>query len=263
MDMRGADLDVRASELVKRFHRARADGDRVVLEGFHPLKHALRFGAAVDAIVTFERERLLELARDHAPELAGHIDELATEIPRREFKRLGPYEPHTGVVSIADRVHHDAQAMLASGAPAPLVMLEQPQHRGNIGAVVRVAAAAQAAGVLISGPQDPWHSVVVRGSAGLHYAVAVARIDALPSREELEAAGRPLVVLDPEGEGMRPGEVPRRALLAFGSERSGVSEELRRRADVRLRLPMREGVSSLNLATCVAAVLYAMKLAEG
>jgi TrmH family RNA methyltransferase len=50
------------------------------------------------------------------------------------------------------------------------------------------------------------------------------------------------------------------AVLAFGSERSGLTEALLRRADGRFALPMRPGVSSLNLAAAAAAVLYAWRL---
>jgi TrmH family RNA methyltransferase len=45
-------------------------------------------------------------------------------------------------------------------------------------------------------------------------------------------------------------------VLVVGSERGGVGHELRARADHVLALPMRPGVSSLNLATAVAAALY-------
>ena len=47
------------------------------------------------------------------------------------------------------------------------------------------------------------------------------------------------------------------AVLAFGSERHGLGAGLLGRADVRVGIPMRPGVSSLNLATAVAVVLYA------
>jgi len=63
---------------------------------------------------------------------------------------------------------------------------------------------------------------------------------------------------NPEGDVADPGALSPRSLLAFGTERYGLSEELLARADARLAIPMREGVSSLNLATAVAAVLYAM-----
>jgi TrmH family RNA methyltransferase len=102
--------------------------------------------------------------------------------------------------------------------------------------------------VLTTGSRDPWEPAALRGSAGLHFALPVGRAD------PAALGDRPLVVLDPAGD--EPGELPEAALLAFGTERDGVSAELAERACARVRIPMREGVSSLNLATAVAVVLY-------
>ncbi len=52
-------------------------------------------------------------------------------------------------------------------------------------------------------------------------------------------------------------------VLAFGTERGGLSPALLARADRRVRIPMRPGVSSLNLATAVAVVLYSWEPEEG
>ncbi|MGC1853583.1 MAG: TrmH family RNA methyltransferase, partial [Solirubrobacterales bacterium] len=77
---------------------------------------------------------------------------------------------------------------------------------------------------------------------------------------ELPASDRPLIAIDPGGGDLRSAELPSRAILAFGTERYGLSEALLERADARLGIPMRAGVSSLNLATAVAAVLFAQRL---
>ncbi|MGH2976578.1 MAG: TrmH family RNA methyltransferase, partial [Solirubrobacterales bacterium] len=148
----------------------------------------------------------------------------------------------------------DLAAALGDGRPAPFVLLEDPRTMGNMGACVRVAAGADAAGVLSTGDNDPWHPDALRGAAGLHFALPVARIEGLP------ACDRPLIAIDPEGEELDPGALPPRSILAFGTERYGLSEELLERADRRLAIPMREGVSSLNLATTVAAVLFSQRL---
>jgi RNA methyltransferase, TrmH family len=103
--------------------------------------------------------------------------------------------------------------------------------------------------VLTTGMHDPWDPAALRGSAGLHYALPVARVDAVEPR------GRPLLAVDPEGEPLDT--IPARAVLAFGSERHGLGDDLLARADGRMRIPMRPGVSSLNLATAVAVVLFA------
>lgn len=226
-----------------------------MLQGFHALKHALRFGAEVELVACLDPQELERLVEGLAPDLGERVRSLVVTLPEEAFKRLGPYVPHTGVVSIAHRAPADPQALLDDPREAPIVLLEDPRHFGNLGAVVRVAAAAEAAGLLTTGRQDPWDPVAVRGAAGLHFALPVARIGELP-----KAGGRPLLAFDPQGETLRPRDVPRRAILAFGTERAGCSEQLLARADVCVSLPMREGVSSLNLATSVAAVLYSLKL---
>jgi TrmH family RNA methyltransferase len=126
-----------------------------------------------------------------------------------------------------------------------------------MGACVRVAAAADISGVLSTGSHDPWHPDALRGAAGLHYALPVSRLQRL---ELLDSLDRPLLAIDPDGEPLSPLELPARALLAFGTERYGISRELLERADARISIPMRAGVSSLNLATSVAAVLFAWRL---
>jgi TrmH family RNA methyltransferase len=78
--------------------------------------------------------------------------------------------------------------------------------------------------------------------------------------EALPPSDRPLLAIDPEGEELAPGLVPPRAILAFGTERHGLSGEALERAEARVAIPMREGVSSLNLATSVAIVLFFMRL---
>ena len=232
--------------MIDRLRAARRDPDLAVLEGFHALKHALRFGAAIEVVAATDPDDLERLARELAPDLAGRFRALAVAVAEDE---LGPIPPRTGVVAIARRPHVDVDAMLADPRPAPVVLLAGARDLGNVGAAVRVAAAAGAAGVITTGVHDPWDAAALRGSAGLHYALPVARVEAVETR------GRPLLAIDPAGEPFDA--IPSRAVLAFGSERHGLGEDLLARADARLRIPMRPGVSSLNLATAVAAVLFA------
>jgi TrmH family RNA methyltransferase len=239
-----------------RFRKARRDPQLTVVEGFHALKHALRFGAEIVEAVAVDPDGLEGLAAELAPDLAGKLGGLVATIDAEELAELVPLVPHTGVVAIARRPPIDVTAVLADPAPAPVVLLEQPKNMGNIGACVRVAAAAGAGAVLTSGENDPWFPDAVRGAAGLHFALPVAAVAALPSND------RPLLAIDPEGEDLRPERLPARAVLAFGTERHGISGELLERADARVAIPMRAGVSSLNLATSVAVLLFASRLAS-
>jgi TrmH family RNA methyltransferase len=240
--------------LVRRYRAARRDRGLAVLEGFHALKHALRFGAEVEEAVAADMDELGRLAAELAPDLAEAFPARVTPVARETIAELVPQAPRMGVVAIARRPQVELATVLADGREAPLVLLEDPRTMGNMGACVRVAAAADAAGVLTTGDNDPWHPDALRGAAGLHYALPVTAVGALPESD------RPLVAIDPGGEDLRPGAVPPRAILAFGTERYGLSSALLERADARLGIPMREGVSSLNLATSVAAVLFSQRI---
>jgi TrmH family RNA methyltransferase len=161
------------------------------------------------------------------------------------------------VISLAQRPPVGSIGELQMQPRAPVVLLEDPRDLGNMGACVRVAAAADAAAVLTTGSHDPWHPDALRGAAGLHFALPVARLESL---QELEPLGRALLAIDPEGEPFDPADLDPHAVLAFGTERHGLSDELLTRASARISIPMRAGVSSLNLATSVAALLFAWRL---
>ena len=232
---------------------ARGDPELVVLEGFHVLKHAFRFGAEVTHVVASDREATLRLAAALAPDVLDVFASRTVVVTEAEISRVAPHS-HTRVVGVARRPRGDLLALVDRPTGAPVVLLEDPRDLGNVGAVVRVAAAADVAGVATIGDANPWDRAALRGSAGLHFALPVGRLAELVTR-------RPVVGLPPGGEPIDPGQLPVDAVLAFGSERTGLSPELLERCDARVALPMRAGVSSLNLATSVAAVLFAWRLA--
>jgi TrmH family RNA methyltransferase len=213
----------------------------ILLEGFHAVKHALRFAPdLVDTVTVQDLAAAQALADRLAPDITG-------ELVRRA--RPGTVSHPTGVEGAARRPIEDRTVLTRRATP--LVVLDDPRHPGNAGAVIRVAAAAGASGVAVMGRLDPWHPAVVRGSAGLHYALPVVSASA-------DDVTGPLLVLDPAGADLE--RLPDDAVLVVGSERAGVGDALRDRADAAVRLPMRAGVSSLNLATAVAAVLYVWRL---
>ncbi|MBY8847999.1 RNA methyltransferase [Saccharothrix longispora] len=222
---------------------------RVRLEGFHAVKHAVRFGAGVERVVVLDRDSAVRLARSHAPDLVAVL-EAAEVVPVAEFERVVGRTHPTGVGGVAARpvgpeVRRDA----------PVVLLDNPRNLGNLGAVVRVAAGFGAGGVWSTGDVDPWHPTVVRAGAGLHFAVPVARLTG-----GVEDVDGQVVAFDAGGVDVRDFRVPDDAVLAFGSERHGLSDAVRGRADVVVSLPMRPGVSSYNLTTSVAMALYHWEL---
>ena len=240
-------------DLIDRFRQARRDPSLAVIDGLHAVKHALRFEAQVLEMVSPDIDAANGLAAQVAPDIGAQLEQHLTRVSPDDFQRLSPVPPDTGVIAIARRPHSEAGNVLGGSGKAPVVLLENPRNPFNIGAAIRVAAAAGAAGVLVSGPQDPWHPAAIVSAAGLQFALPVTRIGEIPRGQ------RPIVAIDPQGEPMPWIDIPQGAILGFGTERHGASSELLSRASRRLAIPMTEGVSSLNLATSAAIALYALK----
>ena len=243
--------------LIDRFRQARRDSGLAVLDGLHAVKHALRFGAEIEEMVTSDATAALQLAAEVAPDVSAQLREGLTPVSHEDFAQLSPVPPDTGVIAIARRPAVRAEDVLRDRPDAPVLLLENPRNPFNIGAAVRVAAAAGAAGVLVTGQQDPWHPAAIVSAAGLQFALPVARVEGLPP------CGRELAAVDPRGEQLPWADIPSGPVLVFGTERRGISGELLARCARRLAIPMTSGVSSLNLATSVAVALYALKYQGG
>src|ERR1700709_1798294 len=81
---------------------ARRDPDLVVLEGFHAVKHALRFGAEVTAVFASDLARVAGLAADLAPDLLATFASRVEATTEDEIRRVAPNTP-TAVVGVARR----------------------------------------------------------------------------------------------------------------------------------------------------------------
>ena len=227
----------------------------VRLEGFHAVKHALRFGAAVHRLVTPDLEAVDRLRLELAPDLDLEAAGVAV-VDDETWAELAPRGLPSPLLGWAPRPGWTPDDL--DRRDAPVVVLEHPRHLGNLGAVVRVAAAADAAGVLVAGDADPWHPTVVRAAAGLHWALPVLPVTDVRAALALTGVvGRPVVALDERGEDLHEHGLPRGAVLLLGTERHGLSTTARDAATGTVAIPMRPGVASLNLATAAAVALYA------
>ncbi len=238
------------NKLIDSFQKARGSQDVAVIEGIQALKHAVRFGAEIEQIVTCDINQLNKYVTELAPDISHVVFKVVREVDESVFVKLSPQPPRTKVIALGKRKIYTTKDIESDGV---IVHLEDPRDLENIGAVIRVCAAADIAAVAISGPVDVWHPAVIRGAAGLQYALPVLNIPLSDIR-----TGRQLIALDPTGSLVSQQKIPKNAVLLFGTERHGISKNMLDQADSIVRLPMQKGVSSLNLATSVAATLYSM-----
>jgi len=254
------------SQLIDLFQVARRSDDLAVIEGVQALKHAVRFKAEVQYYITCDIDALNNLLEELAKDVKAEIINNIQEVSEATFAKLSPQPPRTKVIALAKRRSYIIDDIDKS---KPIVFLEDPRDLENIGAVIRVSAAADTGAVIIRGPADIWHPAVIRGAAGLQYAIPVLNmsfsdliresselIDPTVKLEDINLRTRQLISLDPTGTDISDIDIPKNSILVFGTERHGISKELLKQSNQIVRLPMKSGVSSLNLATSVAATLF-------
>jgi RNA methyltransferase, TrmH family len=84
--------------------------DAVLLDGFHALKHALRFGADVRTVLACDKSAVLALAAELAADVAPEIDALAVEVPARVLRELVLRVHPTGIAALAGRPSRDSNS---------------------------------------------------------------------------------------------------------------------------------------------------------
>lgn len=253
---------MRPTQLINTFQQARKSSTLAVIEGLQALKHAARFEAQFADIITSNLSLLKQLLAELAPDVQAAILANVNEVDNATFNKLSPQPPRTKVIALAQRKTYTLTDVKDK---RPIVFLEDPRDLENIGAVIRVAAAANAGAVIISGNIDIWHPAIIRGAAGLHYAIPCFSYSNGSSLEIIKMLcdiwGAKAYAFDADDVRARlcqKASVPKNSVLIFGSERAGVNKPTLDAADHIVKLPMQKGVSSLNLATSVAAALYMM-----
>jgi TrmH family RNA methyltransferase len=145
----------------------------------------------------------------------------------------------------------------------PVVVLVEVRDPGNAGTILRTAHAAGCGGVVVSTRSvDVYNEKAARASAGALFHVPVAReVEPAAAVEAVRARGATVLAASADGEhdlfDDRAGEaLVGPVAVLFGNEAHGLDPAARKLADLTVRIPMREGAESLNLAAAAAVVLF-------
>lgn len=229
--------------------RERRKSGRSLLDGPHLLEAFLAFkGRPEHVIVSESGTQNAEINR-----LLGRCAGVdVTQLSDALFAELSPVETPGGVLAEIAIPHSDAL-----GHPEGfIVLLDEVQDPGNVGTIMRTAAAAGVNSVFLSrGCADAWSPKVLRAGMGAHFAVAVheradllevlARYSGVSIATSLEAS-RSLY------------EIPLTGAVAFvvGNEGEGVSADVLAAVAHTVTIPMRGPMESLNASAAAAICLF-------
>jgi TrmH family RNA methyltransferase len=173
------------------------------------------------------------------------------------FARLSDSELPQGLGALV-RIPQRGLDHISIGPDALLIVLEQPQDRGNVGAVVRTADAAGGCGVVLVGQAvDPFDPEALRTAMGALFALPVVSAELGEFLEWARAHRLHLMGTSARAEkDFRQLPYPRPLALVFGNERSGLSDPLRQAVHALARIPILGRANSLNLGAAVAIMAY-------
>jgi TrmH family RNA methyltransferase len=248
-------LLTQARDLKRR--KARDRSELFVAEGIRVSEELLRAGIpARGALITSQltsspRGRaLLEQLRARVPEVL--------EVDERDFSDAADTDTPQGVLLIAEVPPRSAATPLPAGVKLRVLLLDGVQDPGNVGTMVRTAAAfGAAATIALPGTVDLWNAKVVRSAMGAHFShlafhASFEELTDFVARENLVVwgteAGAP-VIGDPDN-------IPERLAIAFGNEGAGMSPRIEMLAARTAGIATAPGVESLNVAVAAGILLH-------
>jgi len=240
---------------MRKLHQAkeRREQQLLLLEGTHLLEEACATG------LTLETLCYTPAWQTHYPDLwqqaqqqAQRVAIVSPEVLQAIATTVNP----DGVVATVKRnfLHPPPASTISLG-----IALETLQDPGNLGTVIRTAAAAAIDGLWISSDSvDLAHPKVLRATAGQWFRLPmVVSEDLRRDLTQLKATGVQVISTLPSAP-LTYWEVDltQPSLLLLGNEGTGLSPHLQRLADIAVRIPLATGVESLNVAIVAALTLY-------
>jgi TrmH family RNA methyltransferase len=242
-----------------RRRKARERAGLFVAEGVRTVEELLRSKLVIRGVLT--APQLADAPRGAAlvASLASRTEFETVELSDRDFASAAETDSPQGVLAIGE-IPERSLADYSGVSPLTLLVLDAVQDPGNVGTIVRTAAALGAtATVALPGTVDLWNAKVVRSGMGTHFFHPAFHATAKALASFLDATGAELWGADAKGElvGARPR--PARLALAVGNEGSGLTAPTLDRADALVALRIAPDVESLNVAVAAGILLHALR----
>ncbi len=251
-------LTSRQNRLVKQIRKlhkpkGREETNLFLLEGTHLLEEAFAVEYSLETVCATpqwiaEHPQLWDFATKHAS-LSQVVNDFV-------LQALVTTIHPDGVIATAPRKNQDTEKSDISGL---IVALETIQDPGNLGTIIRTAAGAGAEGVWLSDDSaDPEQPKVLRASAGTWFRLPIARKPNLTA-ELSDCRDKGFQIIATTASAKQTYweiDYQKPSVILLGNEGAGLSESLLNLATHQVKIPLNNGVESLNVAIAAAVILY-------
>ncbi len=242
---------------IRQLHQAkhRQRQSQVLLEGTHLVTEALATQQTL--IVVCHTQAWQEKNPQLSASLSSHAQRIELVSPE-VLAALATTQTPDGIIATIDRPPPQAIHLQSLG-----LVLESIQDPGNLGTIIRTAAAANVEGIYLGpGCVDLEHPKILRATAGQWFRVPWQKSLNIPEVLSIyQNQNWQIVATSPSPHSLNFWDLDYRqpTLLLLGSEGQGLSSELLHQASHQVYIPQASGVESLNVAIATALLLYELK----
>lgn len=226
--------------------RERRKSNETLLDGAHLLNAYIEHIGMPKLLITAEGESTNEVIG-----LLQHLEDIPTVMfTTLMFAELSPVATPSGILALVDI----PQLELPEQADFVL-MLEDIQDPGNLGSMLRSAAAAGVQAVYLSpGCTDAWSPKALRGGQGAQFVLPL--VERAPLVETVQAFDGQVLATTLQGESLYALDLQQPTAFIIGNEGAGLGHALVAAASHEVRIPMAGQVESLNAAAATAVCLF-------
>ena len=175
------------------------------------------------------------------------------------FEKLALTKTSQGILAVVEKPKRDAEGFFKAVGDGNILVMEALQDPGNIGTMLRTAAAAGYKGAMpIKGTGDVYSPKTVRAAGGATFRLPILEAESVDEAVRLlKAAGKTIVGTGPrESVSYTEADLKKNIALVIGNEGNGMSEEFLAATDFNVVIPMKTGMESLNAAVAAGILMY-------
>ena len=227
-----------------------------IIEGPHLVEMALASGNKISTAFFTDSFRAKKDGQKILREIGKKTDEIF-EVTEQIMRKLADTEAPQGIIATASYAEKNLEEIRFKSVPL-IVAVDGVQEPGNLGTIIRTSDAAGADAVIIlKGTCDVFMQKTIRATAGSIFNIPIIYTGTDKFLDWLKSNGIMLLAtaLD-SGKSIFDTGLKKPAAFVFGNEAHGVSSEIKRKADLLLKIPIYGKAESLNVSASVAVCLY-------
>jgi TrmH family RNA methyltransferase len=245
-----------ARDLKRR--KAREKHSLFVAEGVRSAEELVRSGLTIRGVLVAPQLADAPRGQTLRAALDGSGAEIE-EVSEKDFRSAAETESPQGVLAIGEAPQRTVDTLDVT-PECRLLLLDGLQDPGNVGTILRTAAALGAtATIALPGTVDLWNPKVIRSSMGAQFSHPAFHAGMEEIVYFLDSKGIELWATDAGGKPLERGAAPARLAIAVGNEGSGLSTAIRVKAKRTISVPIAGGVESLNVAVATGIILYQLR----